>query len=147
MSTAFDQETRLSPLELSFLHNFQYCLGFLDRVSFNEAVVNKAVGNLFGALTALLAVQPQVRIQARERRLFLDSTQLPDSYVLQRIFLRHQCPPVCFQKGIQPAELLQCLHQMESLLRREVDPVVMGVPSKINLHYRWLPASAVAIPT
>ncbi len=141
MSTVREKAAPLPPLEESFLHNFQYTLGFLDRVAFSEAIFLRAAHNLYGSLNALLAARPEVTLHSREKSVFLDGSALPDSYVLQRIFVRFRCPAIRFRRGILPPELLQCLRQMESLLRRELAPERMETPKIADLHYDWLPRS------
>lgn len=133
-----ERTERLSPLAEAFLSNFQYTLGFLDRVAFSEAIFNRASHNLHDSLTALLQTQPEVVLQARDRTVTLDGTPLPDSYVLQRIFMRFNCPPIRFRKGLRFEDLIQSLRQMESLLRRELAPSTMTVSHKQDQHYDWL---------
>ena len=62
MSTVHEKSAPLPPLEESFLHNFQYTLGFLDRVAFSEAIFLRAAHNLFGSLNALLASRSEVTL-------------------------------------------------------------------------------------
>jgi hypothetical protein len=140
MSTVHERTEHLPPLVESFLHNFQYTLGFLDRVAFTEAIFHRATHNLLGALTALLSTQPEVVLQARAKQVFLDAVPLPDSYVMQRIFVRFRCPGLRFRHGIVLPELLQCLKQLDSLLKRETAPSMLETPHKQDLHYDWIPA-------
>jgi hypothetical protein len=130
--------THLSPLAESFLHNFQYTLGLLNRPFIDENSFNRAARNLHASLTTLLLARPEIRIAAHNGRVHLDGAVLPDSYVLQKIFVRNRCPAVIFLKELPLAEFFLCLKEMESLLKQELDPSVMVILPKQDLHYRWL---------
>ena len=138
MPTVSDTTSRLSPLAEAFFNNLQYALGFLGRVAFNEGVFERAIRNLHASLTALLETREEVRIRVMDRHVCIDEVPLPDSFVLQRIFVRFRCPSVRFERGIDPSGLTRCLRDIESLLIRELAPSLMGSAGKGNDHYRWM---------
>ncbi len=138
MSTVTDSKTRPSSLVEAFLHNFQYTLGLLNRPIIDETTFNRAVRNLHGSLTPLLIVRKELRIHVQNGKICLDDMVLPDSYALQKVFIKYRCPAIVFRRELPLAELFHCIKEMDSLLKKELDPVSLTLTSQVDQHHRWI---------
>jgi hypothetical protein len=137
MSTVAEKSPHLSPLTESVLYNLQYTLGLLDRANIQDSIFTRATRNLFASLSAQLAVESPFHIHSRDRRVYINENPVPDSYILQRIFIRNKCPGVQFKKGLQPEGLARCLRDIGRVLGKELDPSLLCGRSDPDGHYEW----------